>query len=156
MFIRPLTPKDVLEFKAWRNPEQDSDLEYLLEVEIEEHYSGKRTLFVAELDGRLVGTLQLVYKHPDPAMADGCKSAYLQALEVHPNFRRRGLATFLLDRLEAEARRKRFSRLTLMVEPDNEAALKLYSKRGYKRFKQGQDSWQGQPYMALCLEKSLP
>ena len=155
MFIRPLTPKDVLEFKAWRNPGQDSDLEYLIEMEIEEHYSGKRLLLVGELEGRLVGTIQLVYKHGDPLMADGCKSAYVQALEVHPDFRRKGVATQLLNRLEHEAKGKRFSHLTLMVEPDNEAALQLYFKHGYKKFKEGQDSWQGQPFATLCLEKTL-
>jgi ribosomal protein S18 acetylase RimI-like enzyme len=155
MFIRPLTPKDVPLFKAWRNPEQDGDLEYLLELEIEEHFSGKRTLFVGELNGQLVGTIQLVYKHTDPAMADGDSSAYLQALEVHPEFRRRGLAVLLLERLEAEAKKNRFVRLTLMVEPDNQAALKLYARQGYKPFKQGQDSWQGEPYRTVCLEKLL-
>jgi ribosomal protein S18 acetylase RimI-like enzyme len=155
MFIRPLTPQDAPQFKSWRNPEQDGDLDYLLEMEIEEHFSGKRLLFVGELKGRLVGTLQLVYKHADPLMADGVKSGYLQALEVRPQFRRKGLASLLLDRIELEAKKRGLHRLTLMVEPENEAALKLYLKRGFRIFKDSTYTWQGEQAATHCLEKAL-
>lgn len=48
-----------------------------------------------------------------------------------------------------------WSRLTLMVEPDNLEALVLYKKLGFEAFKEAIDLWDGRAYSVICLEKHL-
>lgn len=54
---------------------------------------------------------------------------YITNVAVHPDFRRRGVASMLLERLERECRGAEF--LSLEVRASNEAAIALYSRRGF-------------------------
>ena len=100
-----------------------------------------------------VGTVQLVRDHADPDLIRD--AAYLQALEVREGFRRRGIARALVAELERRASLEGRSRVTLMVEPDNETARAFYAALGYRAFKESTDTWDGQACAVLCLEKHL-
>ena len=89
--IRPLKVQDVEEFVRWRG--SDDYKNDVVRKEVREHLAGKRVLFVAKTGRRLVGTVQLVPTHEDADLADGKTTAYLQALEVREDCRRRGLGT---------------------------------------------------------------
>lgn len=88
-------------------------------------------------------------------MVNGKDSAYIQALEVRSEYRRRGVGGLLMGSLEEAARGKGVERLTLMVETDNDAALAFYAALDYREFKRSSWSWKGQSYETLCLEKRL-
>jgi len=59
--------------------------------------------------------------------------AYIQTIEVHPDWRRRGVAAELLRRAEDTARAAGATAIWLHVDVENSAALRLYENRGYAR-----------------------
>ncbi len=77
---------------------------------------------VVEVGGRVLG-------HAVASVAGD--DAELQRIAVDPSYRRRGLATALLDAVEALAARGGATRLLLEVREDNAAALALYASRGF-------------------------
>jgi GNAT superfamily N-acetyltransferase len=84
-------------------------------------------LLVAELDGRIVGTVQL---HAAES-ANGAHRGEVSKLLVHSAWRRRGLASLLMTHLEREARSMGKSLLFLDTregDPSND----LYAHLGYR------------------------
>jgi ribosomal protein S18 acetylase RimI-like enzyme len=75
--------------------------------------------------GLLLATVQIDPETEEP-------TGYIQELLVHPAYRRRGVAMHLLDVAEQYfLNEQRFSIISLVTSPDNEAALRLYRSRGY-------------------------
>ncbi|MGQ9778931.1 MAG: ribosomal protein S18-alanine N-acetyltransferase [Bacillota bacterium] len=56
---------------------------------------------------------------------------HITNLAVHPRFRRRGIATLLLQELIHEAKRRGIAHLTLEVRRSNLGAQLLYAKHGF-------------------------
>jgi len=56
----------------------------------------------------------------------------IYTLDVKPEHRRKGIATKLLQALEAEFKQRGATTSTLEVDVKNQPALKLYQKSGYK------------------------
>jgi len=84
--------------------------------------------WIAEENGKLTGF----------AIAEWTKLpkgtvAYIQTIEVHPDWRRRGIAAELLRRAEDTARAAGATAIWLHVDVENSAALRLYENRGYAR-----------------------
>ncbi|MDQ7912210.1 GNAT family N-acetyltransferase [Pseudomonas sp. 102515] len=88
---------------------------------------GTRLLFAALLDGRVVGSVQLVLDTPanQPHRADVVK------LLVHPDCRRQGLARRLMQAVEAAAQAEGRELLTLDTRSDDHAEP-LYLSLGYQ------------------------
>ena len=57
---------------------------------------------------------------------------YLHYLSVYSKFRRLGLGRMLLERVEEDARKRKSPRIALDVRVDNEKAIRLYQKLGYR------------------------
>nr|WP_321457474.1 GNAT family N-acetyltransferase [uncultured Cohaesibacter sp.] len=89
--------------------------------------AGVTTLFVAKADNQIVGTVQLQTDLP-PNQAHRCEVAKLL---VHPDYRKRGIATTLMELLEKEARRKGKSLITLDTRSGDQAEP-LYILLDYK------------------------
>ena len=89
--------------------------------------SGGRVLFVAQQEGRIAGSVQLMSDMPpnQPHRTEVTK------LLVHPDFRRRGIARALMAALEAEARQLGRSLITLDTVT-GEKAEPLYASLGYE------------------------
>ena len=85
--------------------------------------------FVAEVDKKIVGAcwsrIMKDYGHID----DETPSL---ALSVLKNFRRRGIATALMKNLSARLAEKNFKRVSLSVQKENSAAVKLYRKLNFE------------------------
>jgi len=60
------------------------------------------------------------------------KSAYVAGVATKPEWRGRGVASAILGRLEALARRRRREWMLLDVESGNEPAVRVYQKSGYR------------------------
>lgn len=89
------------------------------------YFRGIAPGFIWEEDGRIVGTLSL--------LAARKSGRYLIAnVAVHPDYRRKGIATGLMistmDYIQSRGGRQ----ILLQVERDNEAAIRLYSVLNYK------------------------
>jgi ribosomal protein S18 acetylase RimI-like enzyme len=153
ILIRKLNAEDIQQFFLWRDA--NIYIHNVLRREVIEHEQGKRVILIALIDSKIVGSVQFVAKHYDAELADGSSTAYLQSLLVDKNYRRQGIGSQLVKAVEFEAIACNFGRLTIMVESDNFAALKLYQKMGFSFFKNSNNMWRGKEYCVSCLEKNV-
>ncbi len=63
----------------------------------------------------------------------GESAAYIETIEVHPEWRRRGIGAGLLLRVEDSARAAGATAIWLHVDAENSAAIRLYERRSYER-----------------------
>lgn len=110
-FMNPFGPEDA---RAWWRGVVD-DLA-----------AGRLALVAAEIDGRVVGTAQL---HPCAKPNQPHRGDVAKVL-VHPGARRRGVAEALMATVDAEARRRGLTLLTLDTVTGS-AASSLYRKAGW-------------------------
>lgn len=89
----------------------------------------ERSLYVARLDGRIVGTAQLY--HPSANNEAGAFAVELTTFFVAPWARGHGLARGLLDRAIVDARERGYTTLDLHVRADRRAALRLFEEYGF-------------------------
>ncbi len=92
----------------------------------------ERELFVARLDGTIVGTVQLI--KPPPNNEAGAFAAEISTFFVAPWARGYGLARGLLKEAEKSARRQKLKVLDLMVRADRSAAIALFENAGFSRW----------------------
>ncbi len=87
------------------------------------HHSPHSHLWVAEIEGRVVGfaVLWLIIDE-----------AHVATIAVHPDFRRQGIAQRLLAHLLQAARQRQARVATLEVRASNQAAQNLYRKFGFQ------------------------
>lgn len=99
-------------------------------------------VLVAELDGRVVGTVTVA--RPGTAYAGFSRPGEMEVrmLAVTEDARRRGIADRLMDEAEAHARRVGVDVVVLSTEPLMRAAQRLYDRRGYVRTPD-RDRWEG-------------
>lgn len=90
--------------------------------------AGTRLVFVAQVESCVAGCVHLVLA----TQPNGQHRAEIQKLLVHSAYRRRGLASALMQAAEAEARR--IGRTTLVLDTEQGAiAEQLYERWGYQR-----------------------
>ncbi|MFN3742251.1 MAG: GNAT family acetyltransferase [Anaerolineales bacterium] len=93
--------------------------------EIEKKLQRDPDLFlVAEAEGRIIGSVIGGF--------DG-RRGLVYHLAVHPDFRQRGIASRLMEEVEARLREKGCIRAYLLVTTDNNEAMRFYEQRGWKR-----------------------
>jgi ribosomal-protein-alanine N-acetyltransferase len=80
---------------------------------------------VAEAGGRVVGTT---------IINDRGKSGYISSVMVHPDYRRKGIATRLMTNALDYIRRRKKARAVLHVNSTNASAKSVYVKLGFKAF----------------------
>ncbi|MCB4215992.1 MULTISPECIES: GNAT family acetyltransferase [Serratia] len=100
--------------RPWNDPEMD----------IERKLNHDPELFlVAEVGGEVVGSVMGGY--------DGHRgSAYY--LGVHPDYRGRGIANALINRLEKKLIARGCPKIQIMVREDNATVVEMYEKLGYE------------------------
>ena len=57
---------------------------------------------------------------------------YINTISVNPDFRRKGIGSQLLDFAGFIAKRANISKVSLNVETEKEAAIRLYKRSGYE------------------------
>ncbi|MCS6983575.1 MAG: GNAT family N-acetyltransferase [Leptospiraceae bacterium] len=102
-------------------------------------------VFVLNLDQRFCGYLSLKVLTSE---------AEIRRLAIHPEFRRKKLASYLLNYVEHELRKSQVSAVFLEVELTNEPARLLYEKAGFipLAIRKNYYGWQRH---ALCMKKDL-
>ncbi|HDP70540.1 MAG TPA: GNAT family N-acetyltransferase [Actinobacteria bacterium] len=86
--------------------------------------------FVAEEEGKVVGVISCAFKDVNLNGAT-LKANYIYDLRVHPDFRRRGIATKLVDAVEILARENSVDFGYGFIVDDNTAPRKLLVKKGF-------------------------
>ena len=92
----------------------------------------ERELFIARLDGHIVGSAQLL--KPPPNNEAGAHAATMSTFFIAPWARGHGLAKGLLKEVEQEARNCGFRILDLDVRATQLAAIHLYEEAGFERW----------------------
>ena len=95
--------------------------------------SGKRLTWVCEENGVLLGEISLVFNMEDPEYTITHKRAYASHLIVKKDCRRQGIGSALVTYLIEQAKQMDIKELTIGVDLDNFAALRLYAKAGFDR-----------------------
>ncbi|SRR6266496_572240 len=110
---------------GWSKPES------LYRRYLQEQVAGTRTCFVAMFDGQFAGYVTVNWRPAYPGFAE-MNIPEIQDLNVLTNYRRKGVASRLLDFAEsAVARRSRAVGIAVGLHPGYNAAQRLYIKRGY-------------------------
>ena len=118
--------------------------------------------FVAELGGRLVGTVavrgpkppgETYIADPPPALYTTPGTAILSQLAVHPDCRGLGLGEQLIDAAPAWARAQGYAQLALDTAEPAAALRRRYERRGYATV--GRVQWQGKTYASVLMSKPL-
>jgi ribosomal protein S18 acetylase RimI-like enzyme len=65
-------------------------------------------------------------------LANGNDRVYLYSIRVKPDFRNKGLGTYLLQSIQTHLNRRGVRYFTLNVAKDNTAALRFYRRLGYE------------------------
>ncbi len=95
-----------------------------------EHVVGHREMLVALLDGQLAGCVGISVRGGRFEVPGTLR---LLGLDVAPRFRRQGVGAALVRGVEDRARREGLPSVRLEVAVDNDAAISLYEKLGYRR-----------------------
>ena len=85
--------------------------------------AGRNVHFVAEAGGEVVGELSLALDDPGPVSL---------GFSVRPTWRRRGVASALITEAVSWARSRELHKLYAEVFPENEPALALLEKHGFR------------------------
>lgn len=107
---------------AWGD---DSELLTYSEASLRQYLKDDDNILVGALDeGRLAGVaIGYVLVHPS-----GNKTLYVDELDTHPEYRRRGIATAIMAEFRAIGREKQCSEVWLSSSNDNHVAHALYKK----------------------------
>lgn len=146
MTVRPARPEDLAAIEAIDAAVFDGDrrarqsLRYFIR--------SKTTLFLVLSVSRRVSGYSLV------AFRKGSSRAKLYTLALDPCAHGRGFGRALLGAAERAAKARGATLMRLEVRVDNDRAIQLYEKNGYRRFGTIEDYY-GDGATALRLEKQL-
>ena len=107
-----------------------------------------RARFVAEVDGRVVGTV-------GAGAGELAGSAALTALWVEPGFRGQGVGAALVGAVIEWARAQRYERVVLWVTEANPTAERLYERLGFTRTGRVTEVRQGEPALENEMSRML-
>ena len=95
---------------------------------------GLAFIWVAELlSGGIIGQAMVQSNKIDnPEFADGKRSAFMHSIRIRPEYRRKGMGTCLIRRVEQDLLERGYSTITLTVAVINTSALILYQNMGYR------------------------
>lgn len=91
----------------------------------------RATLYVARLDGRVVGTFQLVFFRA--LLRHGTLLAHAEAVQVDPEMRGLGVGRAMMDFAIAEARRRGAGSLQLASNKQRLDAHRFYERAGFEK-----------------------
>jgi ribosomal protein S18 acetylase RimI-like enzyme len=140
----------VTSFFGERNPSFLAVAAHREHRRLREHHGGDRhiQLIARSPQGDAVGYVDCDGR---PSKSPGRPRPYVSDLAVREDYRRRGLATCLVQKCESIARAWSYDRVFLKVEASNDAARKMYGELGYEVV-----STDGAPSKQICtIKKSL-
>ena len=101
-----------------------------LKSDIKAMKKGDKVRLVADVEGEVIGNLELVFSsHPLEF-----HKAEIYTMVVNPNFRRRAIASKLIETALMIAKERHLEIVKLSVEATNVPAVKLYFKAGFEEY----------------------
>ena len=103
---------------------------------------GLSLIWLLDLPGvGLVGQVLVQLKMDDRSYANGRTRAYIHSFRVREGLRGYGLGTRLMAHAEKDLAERGFHEVTLNVAEENEGALRLYKRLGYRILKKIPGRW---------------
>ncbi|MDE6132483.1 MAG: GNAT family N-acetyltransferase [Oscillospiraceae bacterium] len=93
--------------------------------------SGNRVVYVYKQNGEFIGEIAYVFDMMDGDYTVANQRIYLSRLIVKKERRRNGIGGVLIDFMVEQIRNMGYKEITIGVNKDNIAALKLYRKKGF-------------------------
>lgn len=94
-------------------------------------HSGNEQLFVAELDGEIVGTFQILFNRT--LTGRGSLSMILEAVQTRPDMRGRGIGAKMIDYAMEEAKRRDCRLVQLTSNIARTDAHRFYERLGFAK-----------------------
>ena len=164
--IRPLQAEDDLAdltdllHRAYR-PLAERGLRYLAthqDVATTQRRCAEGDCFVAELDGRIVGTLTLSCHAPDRSNGtpwyERPDVAHFGQFAVEPALQRRGIGRALIEAVEHRAIDRGMAELALDTAEPAQHLVRWYERLGFRFIEYAQ--WRVTNYRSVILSKALP
>jgi ribosomal protein S18 acetylase RimI-like enzyme len=98
--------------------------------------AGRQIIFLAMYGDRMLGAATLSLQ-----TTGTLRRGHVSDLVVSPLWRRRGIASMLLDMCEDTSRHRGLVECTLDVDANNEPAIALYLGRGYRHYRPAYFPW---------------
>ena len=92
----------------------------------------KQEIFVAKIDGKIVGYILLSSKEGKKNGYKYRKQLEIEAMGVDEKYRNQGIGFKLLEFVKCFAKENKFTDIRLTVNEENENAIHLYEKVGFK------------------------
>jgi len=130
--------KEISEETAWKSISQ-SERGTLKREKWNKHMEGiferifkkeSSEIFVAEDENHIF--LGYIFIGENINTMTGASHGFIYDIYVKEEYRGKGVGTALLEKAESCCRERGYSRIGLMVSTDNQLALKLYTKTGFK------------------------
>ena len=103
---------------------------------------GIASMWVAELpDVGIVGQAFVQFNARSTILADGFRRAYVHSVRVRPAYRRLGLASQIMQTLEADLVTRGYQQVMLNVVGSNTAGLEFYKYLGYRVIGKDPGNW---------------
>jgi ribosomal protein S18 acetylase RimI-like enzyme len=125
---------------------------------------GISLMWLASLDGFVIGQLFVQMACERKELADGWQRAYIYSFRIRPSYQNYGLGTRLLTFVEQDLQKRKFRYAVLNVSKTNIRARALYERLGYEviahepgvwSFQDDQGAWHSIEEPAWRMEKSL-
>lgn len=108
----------------------------------QEALAGRTLLWVITLpEGEIIGQAFVMLRSSEREAADGKDRAYIFAFRVKSAWRNLGIGGYLMKFVEADLRGRGYKFVTLNVAQDNDKALRLYKRLGYKVIGSRSGNW---------------
>lgn len=91
-------------------------------------------IYVAEAEGKVIGFIGLVIEQENDVTTSLREFSYITDVVVLPEFRGQGIGATLMAKADAYARESGYSALAVNVLANNDAALSLYQKMGFRHY----------------------
>ncbi|MBC8366212.1 GNAT family N-acetyltransferase [bacterium] len=114
---------------------------------------GRGECLVAELDGRLVGTLLLEYPAKGAEYYERAGVAKLQQFGLEPEYQGKGIGRRMLTQAEQRARELGATELALDTAEGAEHLIRMYERWGYRLV--AETDWDVTNYRSVIMSKEL-
>lgn len=106
------------------------EVEGFLKSDIEAMNKGDKIRLVADVEGEVVGNLELIFSHNPLEF----HKAEIYTMVVNPKFRRRAIALKMIETALKVAKERHLKIVKLWVEATNVPAVILYTKAGFEEY----------------------